>query len=115
MNRADNAKKNFLWIDIIKVFSTFLIVMQHSISASYTTFPVESPEWKIMNLIFMFSRMGVPIFFMCSGAGMLGRERSIKEVWCRNIFSLLKVYVGWMAVFGIKDVILIWIQGGGEC
>ena len=103
-------KKNLLWINIIKVFSAFLIVVQHSISASYTMLPVESIEWKILNFVFMFSRMGVPIFFMCSGIGMLARERSIKEIWCRNIFSLIKIYIIWMALFGIRDVILIWAQ-----
>lgn len=106
-----DTKKNLLWVDIIKVFSTFLIVVQHSISASYTTFPVEGIEWKVINFVFMFSRMGVPIFFMCSGMGMLARERSIKEVWHRNIFSLIKVYIAWMAFFGIRDMILISAQG----
>ena len=106
-----DSKKNLLWIDIIKVFSTFLIVVQHSISASYTMLSIESIEWKIINFVFMLSRMGVPIFFMCSGIGMLAREHSIKEIWHRNIFSLIKVYAAWMAVFGIRDVILIWILG----
>lgn len=103
--------RNFLWMDVIKVFSTFLIVMQHSISYSFTTLPVSDYEWKIMNFIFMISRMGVPVFIMCSGAGMLSRERTIKEIWSKNIFELLKVYVGWMAVLGVWDVIQIWIRG----
>lgn len=103
--------KNLLWMDVIKVFSTFLIVMQHSISYSFTTLPVSGYEWKIMNFIFMISRMGVPVFIMCSGAGMLSREHTIKEIWRKNIFGLLKVYVGWMAVLGVWDVIQIWIRG----
>lgn len=103
--------KKLLWMDVIKVFSTFLIVMQHSISNSYTTLPVSGYEWKIVNFIFMISRMGVPIFIMCSGAGMLSREHTIKEIWQKNILGLLKVYVGWMAVLGVRDVIQIWIQG----
>lgn len=103
--------RNLLWMDVIKVFSTFLIVMQHSISYSFTTLPVSGYEWKILNFIFMISRMGVPIFIMCSGAGMLSRERTIKEIWCKNISGLLKVYVGWMAVLGVWDVIQIGIRG----
>lgn len=103
--------RNLLWMNVIKVFSTFLIVVQHSISYSFTTLPVSGCEWKIMNFIFMISRMGVPVFIMCSGAGILAREHTIKEIWCKNIFGLLRVYVGWMAVLGVWDVIQIWIQG----
>ena len=108
---STKSKDNILWIDLIKVFSTFLIVLQHSISRSFMTLPLDSLEWKVTNFIFMISRMGVPIFVMCSGIGMLARERSIKEIWQKSIFGLVKVYVGWMAVFGIWDVIRIWING----
>lgn len=104
-------KKKLLWMDLIKVFASFLVVLQHSISSSYTMLPVNSREWLIVNFVFMISRMGVPIFIMCSGAGILAREHSVKEIWQRNILLLLKVYIGWMAVFGIRDVCQIWIQG----
>lgn len=106
----ENGRK-LLWMDGIKVFSTFLIVMQHSISSSFTTLPVDGFAWKLLNLIFMVSRMGVPIFIMCSGAGILAREHTAKEIWQRNIPGLLKVYIGWMAVLGIKDAAQIWAAG----
>lgn len=103
--------RRIMWIDVIKVFSTFLIVMQHSISSSFTSLPVESASWKILNVVFMFSRMGVPVFVMCSGAGFLARKHTIREIWQKNIAGLVKVYIGWMAVWGIWDVIRIGIQG----
>ncbi|MCM1038266.1 MAG: acyltransferase family protein [Ruminococcus sp.] len=103
--------KKLLWIDLIKVFSTLLIVVNHSISYSFTTLAVGSMEWKVLNFLFMISRMGLPVFIMCSGAGMLARERTIKEIWQGNIAGLLKVYIGWMAIFGIRDVVEIWING----
>lgn len=105
------AKKRLIWIDVIKVFSTFLVVMYHSISNSYTTFPVNSREWLIINFVFMISRMSVPIFIMCSGVGILAREHSVKEIWQRSMLRLFRVYVAWMAVFGVMDVCRIWIQG----
>lgn len=103
--------KKLLWIDLIKVFSSVLIVVNHSISKSYTTLPVSGFDWKVMNFVFMITRMGLPVFIMCSGAGMLTRERGIKEIWQKSILGLLKIYVGWMVIFGIKDVLQIWING----
>lgn len=104
-------REKLLWIDVIKVISTLLIIIQHSMAASFTTLPVNGNEWKVVNFIFMLSRMGVPVFVMCSGAGMLMRERSIREIWQKNIALLLKVYLGWMAVFGIRDVLQILTAG----
>lgn len=103
--------KRLLWIDVIKVFSTFLIVLQHSISSSFTSLPVNGAEWKILNGIFMISRMGVPVFLMCSGAGILAREHTVREIWRKNIPGLVKVYIGWMAVLGVRDVVQIGIAG----
>lgn len=98
-------KERKLWIDCIKVFSTFLIVMQHSISHEWVRL-IESPnvEWSIINFVFMLSKAGVPIFIMCSGIGMLRKEKSIKEILFRNIFGILKIYISWMLIYGIYDV-----------
>lgn len=53
----------------------------------------------------MISRLGVPIFVMCSGAGMLARERPIKDIWRKNIFPLVITYISWMLVYGLKDAL----------
>lgn len=92
------------WIDCAKVFATFLVVMQHSISNEWTSTAIAGNKvWMVINFVFMLTRSGVPIFFMCSGFGMLRRERSINEVYRKNVFSLLKIYVCWMLIYGIYD------------
>lgn len=102
------------WIECIRVFSAFLVVMQHSISGVWTTLSPETPEWKIINLLFLFSRCGVPVFFMCSGMGMLAKERSIESVYKKNIAGILKIYVLWMLVYGVRDSINLVREGLGS-
>lgn len=113
----DNITKNsggrIYWIECIRVFSTFLVVMQHSISGVWTTLPPETWEWKIMNFVFLISRCAVPIFFMCSGMGMLAKKRSIERIFRKNILGLLKVYLLWMLVFGVRDGISLLREGYG--
>ena len=99
------------WMDVIKVLSAFLIVMQHSISGAWTTLDVESSSWMVINIIFLLSRMAVPAFVMCSGAGMLSRERSISDVWKRNIWGLFRTYMVWMFIYGIWDCTLLIVAG----
>ncbi|MCM1048173.1 MAG: acyltransferase family protein [Clostridiales bacterium] len=79
--------------------------MQHSISGMWVSLSPETIEWRIINLIFLISRCGVPVFFMCSGMGMLVKERSIESIFKKNIFGLIKIYVFWMLIYGVKDAI----------
>ncbi|WP_027206793.1 acyltransferase [Butyrivibrio fibrisolvens] len=93
--------KRLIYIDIIKVFSAFLIVMQHSLALEWAEHinPYDI-QWKIINLVFIISRMGVPLFFMCSGATMFLRKHSIKEIYCSSIPRIIIPYIFWMLVYG---------------
>lgn len=105
-------KNKVYWLDIIKVVCTMLIVLQHSVSYSWTNGSIGTFEWDVASIIFMVSRCAVMVFFMCSGCGMLSRERSIREIWTRSIWGLVKVYFCWMLVYGVYDA---WqMIAGGE-
>lgn len=108
---AVKTEDRIYWITGIRVFCAFLVVMQHSLSAVWTIGPPQSREWKIVNLVFLFSRCAVPVFFMCSGIGMLAKERTIESIFKKNIFGLLKLYVLWMAVYGVRDGIAAALAG----
>lgn len=105
--------KKIHWIECIRVVSAFFVVMQHSISGVWTTMPPETAEWKIVNFVFLISRCAVPVFFMCSGMGMLAKERSIESIFKKNILGLLKIYIPWMLVFGVRDGIVLFREGYG--
>lgn len=93
------------WIDVLKVVATFLVVLQHSISNEWSQVPVNTLYWYFLNGIFSIARMGVPIFFMCSGYGMLQKKRSIQEIYSKYIYNLLFIYVMWMQVYGVSSII----------
>lgn len=99
------------WIECIRTFSAFLVVMQHSLSGVWTTLPPGTWEWRAVNLAFLLSRCAVPVFFMCSGMGMLARERSLESICKKNIPRLLRLYVLWMLVYGVRDSISL-VRGG---
>ena len=98
--------KRLIWIDIVKIISAFLIVMQHCLALEWADRinPLDM-QWKITNFLFIISRMGVPLFFMCSGMTMLRRKHSIKEIYLSSIPTILKSYFCFMLVYGIIDAI----------
>ena len=92
-------------IDTLKVISTFLIFFNHGISHVWMSHPITTFTWKLVHLVFLLSRLAVPTFFLCSGAGMLQKEHSIPQIFRKNIFQLLKIYSCWMLVYGIISCI----------
>ena len=114
MHINSSASSHDIRIDRLKVFAAFLVVLQHSISATWTSYAPDTFTWKITNFIFILSRSAVVLFFMCSGAGMLKREHSIEEVLKKNILRLLKVYLGWMLIYGFFDSLSLLQQGLGS-
>lgn len=110
----EKAGGRIYWIECIRVFSAFLVVMQHSLSGVWTTLPPETWEWKVINAAFLLSRCAVPVFFMCSGMGMLEKERSLESIFKKNIGKVLKLYVLWMLVYGVRDGISLVMEGSGS-
>ena len=99
------------WIDFMKTTSTFFIVFIHSISHIWTTASPDSSIWKISHAPFLFSRLPVLLFFMCSGCTMLKRERSVSDLLKKNIFQILKVYSFWMLLYGLKSCFSMYQEG----
>lgn len=93
------------WINTLKVLSTFLVITNHSISHVWTNHAINTPTWKIIHFFILFSRISIPLFFMCSGAGMLRKENSFKKIFTHNIFNILRIYVAWMLIYGIIECI----------
>lgn len=100
------------WLDCIKVFAAFLVVMNHSMSQEWIRAVSENTNISyLLNLAFMLSRASMPLFFMCSGVGMLQKHRTIREIYCKNIFYLLRAYVCWMMVYGFTEIYKMALSG----
>lgn len=95
-------------IDILKAFSTFLIFFNHGLSHVWMSHPMDTFTWKFVHFFFLLSRLAVPTFFLCSGAGMLQKEHSISQIFRKNIFQLLKIYGCWMLVYGIVSCVSLY-------
>ena len=104
-----NEKKG--WIDFTKCIATFMVLFQHSTSNIWTTTLPEESLWKCVHLPFIFSRIAVLLFFMCSGCTMLSKKRNISDILTKNVFGIFKVYVSWMLVYGAVSCINLYQEG----
>ncbi|MDL2211914.1 acyltransferase family protein [Erysipelotrichaceae bacterium OttesenSCG-928-M19] len=89
--------KHFDYFDGLRVVCALLIVLLHSISINFTSNDLASDVWWFMNIANSFTRVGVTIFFMISGALLLRSPKndSISYVFFNRV---IKIFVQ-LAIF----------------
>ena len=111
---ANESRKRYLYIDVIRIFSLFLIVvfhyMQEAELAGNYYFTYRGIPYYTANL--HIATVGVAMFFMISGAGlMLGNQEdfSVRRFYEKRFFRIMiPFYLTYLAVFAA-----LWINGQG--
>lgn len=79
-------------LELIRVFAIMLVVFNHTPAFHM---PLQSAEvtwsWVLMLAASLADKMGVPLFFMVSGALLLGREESLMHVLRHRVLRMLLV------------------------
>ncbi len=87
-------KDKKIHLEILRIIACFFVIFIHTGKTGYVLFierEIGSLEFWIYEFISVFSNFAVPIFFMISGAIMLGREEeSLKKLWKNRI---LKIFI----------------------
>ena len=110
MQKICEERKNY--IDFLKVISIILVVFNHTGNAGYLAF-----QWQdnillqIIELSFsIFCKIAVPIFFMCSGVLLLGKEESIVVLLKKRIIKIVFVIL----VFEIIYYVFLSVCNGSK-
>lgn len=79
-------------LELIRVFAIILVVFNHTPAFHI---PIQSAEvtwlWVLMLAASLADKIGVPLFFMVSGALLLGREESLMHVLRHRVLRMLLV------------------------
>ena len=82
-----NQRKNYF--DLLRVISSFAVVVIHVTSAAMNTTEVSSQTYMANALLNSIMRWAVPVFFMISGALFLDPKR---EVTTKKLFTKINKY-----------------------
>ncbi|OUM69397.1 hypothetical protein PIROE2DRAFT_68555 [Piromyces sp. E2] len=91
-------KERKYWIDVLRVFSNFMVIVVHSSSyAIKDEIPFLSKQWKSLMFWDSFGRVSVPIFIMISGILFLDRQKdlSISKLYKKYIYRIVKDILFW--------------------
>lgn len=92
-----NAKTNkLLHLEILRVISILLVMFNHTDEKGFLLFTVT--DNMLMRVIYLFfsilCKIAVPVFFMISGALLLGRNETIKDVLKKRILKFTLTIIG---------------------
>lgn len=87
-------KKREAWLDYARIFAILCVVCCHAVENYYG--PVVSGKeridlipWIVENTLFIFGRLGVPLFLAISGTLLLNREKDIFSFYKKSVFPLI--------------------------
>jgi surface polysaccharide O-acyltransferase-like enzyme len=89
------SSKRLLYIDVIKILAILLVILLHSSANFIYDVKVNSFDFVVLNFFDSMARIGVPLFFMVSGAYFLNNKNdvTIKSIFKKNIFKILLVLI----------------------
>ena len=98
-------KTNF---DLLRIIACLMVILLHTAALKIYYYSHLEVEWKIMNIYDSLVRSAVPIFFMISGAFILGKQNfDFKKFFKKNILKIIIFYIFW-SLFYMVDTLDIY-------
>ena len=95
-------QKRIHYLDVLRALACLCVIMIHvseySISKGYTPF-----SFTMSGILDAFSRIGIPLFFMISGALLLDENKKYDFAKLKkNIFTILIIFFSWSLIYCIS-------------
>ncbi len=101
------SKKRIVWLDMLRAFAIFLVVVIHASSQNFYNVSVFSSDWIAFAVYDCLAHIAVPLFVMISGALFLDERRSIsiKRLYQKNILRIFTAFLFWSSI-NVLDIII---------
>lgn len=93
-------KRESIWLDYVRVIATFCVVLLHSAAPllpKFDSLPVQN--WWAGNFYESLTRVCVPLFFMVSGALLLGKSEAAGDFFRKRAAKVLLPLAAWSFIY----------------
>ncbi len=97
----NNSTSRKIHIDVIKILAILLVIFNHTGEDGFLAYQRQGNLLlQVIQLFFTsFCKIAVPLYFMCSGALLMGKEESIQKLWKKRILKFVIVTIGFTIVY----------------
>ena len=93
-------RSRLVHLELIRIIAIILVVFNHTgtmgfLLYSVTDNPVTYPLYLFLSIL---SKIGVPLFFMVSGALLIARDESTRTLYCRRVVRIVFVILAFSLV-----------------
>lgn len=82
-------------IDLIKSIGIVMVIVVHASASAFTL----GPTWNAANFYDSISRICVPLFFMCSGALLIGKDEDIISFYKKRALRIIPAIIAWSIIY----------------
>lgn len=101
-------KEKLIWLDIVRVISTFAVIILHvSAPILYKYGEISQDIWNTGNFYDGMVRFCVPAFFMLSGALLLSKDYELEHFLKKRFWRIIPPLIFWSLVYIIYDYVII--------
>ncbi len=96
-------KKN-IHLEIVRIFALICIIFNHTGENGYLLFQVTDQSVLRMFSIFLSNlcKIGVPLFFMISGALLIPKKESLKELFVKRVLRIIIIIIAFSFIYYVR-------------
>lgn len=96
-----SASDRIFYFDYLRIFATLAVMIIHISAQKWQSTSVLSFQWQTFNFYHSITRWSVPIFVMVSGALFLDGNKSIAEIYKKNILRIVTSFIFWSILYAM--------------
>jgi len=102
------AVNRIIYLDCLRVAAITAVIIIHIAASQWYITPVNTFNWRVLNIYDSLARWCVPIFIMISGALFLNPSKNIskKDLFCKYIKRILIANVFWGFLYGFFSLFI---------
>lgn len=104
----EKAQKKKLYIEFIRIVAIFFVIFNHTMERGFflfSVYPEHSVQYWLYMMLSVFCKFSVPMFFAISGALLLKKEESIKELFKKRILKMAIVLMLFSFLYYLRSII----------
>ncbi len=93
-NNSSEKNQSYTYIDVLRFIGIIAVIAIHTdLGELYIDMPLGSVSYYVCMFISMFVSFSPVVFFMISGALLLGKNESIKDLWMKRVLRMVIVLI----------------------